>query len=154
MLADGKFQFGVAVVDTATSDFYLSCIAQDDKNYTMLETLLLQLRPKELLLEKNMIQAKTVKFLKTLLVKSSFTFLQSEKEFWTARRTTDEIDRMGYFTATDTPAASASSSNWPLALAAAKAEPIILSAFGGLLYYLRSVRVPSSLTHTCVYTHT
>lgn len=43
--------FGIAFVDTATAEFRLSDF-EDDRSRTRLETLLLQLQPRELLLEK------------------------------------------------------------------------------------------------------
>ena len=47
----GVIQFGVCFVDTATAEFSL-CYIDDDTERTQLETLLIQLRPKEIIYEK------------------------------------------------------------------------------------------------------
>ena len=43
--------FGICFVDTSTAEFHV-CAFEDDVNRTKLETLLLQVKPRELVLEK------------------------------------------------------------------------------------------------------
>ena len=47
----GASEFGVAFVDTSTSHFYL-CGFQDDASKNKLETLLVQIQPREIIYQK------------------------------------------------------------------------------------------------------
>ena len=55
--------FGIAFVDTATGQFFLSEFV-DDVDLTKFETFVAQTRPQELLLEKSCISPKAMRILK------------------------------------------------------------------------------------------
>ena len=76
----------------------------------------------------------TLKLLKTALPNSQFTMLVSEKEFWDAQTTLDELAHAKYFSSD-----AAGEENWPSALKQHKQTGALMSALGGLLNYLRSV---------------
>lgn len=120
--------FGIAFVDAATATFKLASI-EDDQSLAKLSTLLMQVRPKELLVAKGKMSSSVMKLLKDLLPDSSIIQILPDKEFWDARRTGDELDKGGY--------------TWPDALRVC--TQVTLSAFGGLLWYLRELKLDGQL---------
>ena len=114
---------------------------------TKLETILRQLRPKELICEKNGFSTATNRVIKNILpsdcrwtsFKSGTEFLSDEKA-WAlvaercviddAARDDMEID---------------DASNLPVAIESIKEDPNIVSALAGLLYYLRSINLDKDL---------
>ncbi|KAF8635419.1 hypothetical protein AX15_000411 [Amanita polypyramis BW_CC] len=65
-LANGGKKFGVCVLDCSTSQFNLSAL-EDDVCRTRLETLLRQVRPKEILFTKGALSVSTTRLLKSIL---------------------------------------------------------------------------------------
>ncbi|KAI0792522.1 DNA mismatch repair protein Msh6 [Abortiporus biennis] len=63
---EGKQKFGICVLDSATSEFNLSAF-EDDICRTRLETILRQLRPKEILFTKGNLSVSTTRLLKAIL---------------------------------------------------------------------------------------
>ncbi|KAI0077327.1 DNA mismatch repair protein Msh6 [Panus rudis PR-1116 ss-1] len=63
---DGKRRFGVCVLDSSTSEFNLSAF-EDDVCRTKLETLMRQLRPKELIFTKGNLSVSTTRLLKAVI---------------------------------------------------------------------------------------
>eukprot|EP00842_Homolaphlyctis_polyrhiza_P005515 jgi/Hompol1/5965/HPOL_000166-RA len=129
--------FGVCFVDTATAEFSM-CSFTDDQNRTKLETLITQIKPVELVLEKGMPSKPTMRLLKTNLDRPQFNFLVRDKEFWDETVTIDELRRGAYFkdaNGTD----DDGHKNWPAAIIATARQPLAISALGGLVSYLRSV---------------
>ncbi|KAJ2355464.1 DNA mismatch repair protein msh6, partial [Coemansia sp. RSA 2618] len=151
--------FGVAFVDTATAQFSLCTLADDDADRSALETLLVQVCPREVVYVRGGagpgmrgrgpaalagadardgmagISQATWRVLKhTCAATTDWVALAPRTEFWdvpTARR---EIDGAAYFPA------------WPEALqAAADAQPLALAAVGGLLSYLRTLKLDADL---------
>ncbi|KAJ3259340.1 DNA mismatch repair protein msh6 [Boothiomyces macroporosus] len=88
--------FGISFVDTATSEFNVSYF-QDDFNRTQFETLITQIKPKELVLEKGGISKESMKILRNNLDNPLYNFLTKQTEFWNAEITTDELNRGIYF---------------------------------------------------------
>ncbi|KAL2916362.1 DNA mismatch repair protein msh6 [Polyrhizophydium stewartii] len=130
--------FGICFVDTATAEFSL-CAFADDIDRTKLETLILQIKPVELVLEKGVLSKQTVRLIKTSLEKPQLNFLVREKEFWDEATTLDELRRGPYFKN------ATSEQAWPQALQTAMMQPLAMSALGGLLSYLRSLKLDSDL---------
>lgn len=64
--SDNKNKFGICVLDCSTSQFNLSAF-EDDVCRTRLETLMRQLRPKELLFTKGTLSVSTTRLLKSIL---------------------------------------------------------------------------------------
>ncbi|KAL0096441.1 muts domain V-domain-containing protein [Phycomyces blakesleeanus] len=133
--------FGVCFVDTSTAEINLTYF-EDDLNRTMLETLLVQIRPKELVVEKGRLSSETEKVIKRALHEPIWNRLIPEEEFWDSRRTEEEIRTSGYF-GQDTDMDYLES--WPTDLREAIKHPLCLSAFGGLLWYLRLLKIDQPL---------
>jgi DNA mismatch repair protein MSH6 len=136
--------FGVAFVDSATAQFQL-CEIADDIDMTKFETLIAQMRPGELLLEKSCLSAKALRILKNNTAPSTiWNWLKPSKEFWPADIAIREIEANTYFV-------SATEDNieaWPPVLREARKQELVMSAFGALLQYLRTLKIERDLV-TC-----
>jgi DNA mismatch repair protein MSH6 len=130
-------KYGVCFVDTATAEFSLT-VFEDDVNRTKLETLLMQIKPREIVTEKGRLDASTVRLLKNTLSEPLWNMLIPEKEFWSCITTQDEVRIKGYF--------GQDESEYPHALRELKDNDVVMSAFGAMIWYLRSVSVFISLS--------
>ncbi|RQM08847.1 hypothetical protein DH86_00002962 [Scytalidium sp. 3C] len=93
--------FGIAMVDAATGQFFISEFV-DDADLTKFETFVAQTRPQELLLEKSCISTKALRILKNNTSPTTiWNYLKTGKEFWSAEITRRELDCSGYFTSED-----------------------------------------------------
>lgn len=138
---DGRPTFGIAFVDTATAQFQLSEF-QDDADMTKFETFVAQIRPGELLLEKSCISAKALRILKNNTGPMTiWNYLKPGKEFWPGDITVREIDASGYFISPDRDDEEV----WPASLKEAKEKELVMSAFGALTYYLRTLKIEREL---------
>ncbi|KAF3040241.1 DNA mismatch repair protein msh6 [Didymella heteroderae] len=138
---DGLPAFGVAFVDTATAQFQL-CEFDDDVDMTKFETLIAQMRPGELLIEKSCISAKALRILKNNTPPTTlWNWLKPTKEFWTANVTTREIECNEYFESPTEDNIEA----WPPVLREAREQELVMSAFGALLQYLRTLKIERDL---------
>ncbi|KAI8805196.1 DNA mismatch repair protein msh6 [Cladochytrium replicatum] len=141
--------FGICFVDTSTAEFSL-CQFVDDAERTQFETLLLQLKPKELVLEKSRISTKTNRIIKNSLERPQVNHLKPELEFWDAEKTKQEILFSRAFTGGDGEADGDTmmkneTESWPQALREMESKELALSAFGGLMFYLRSLKIDKDL---------
>ncbi|KAL9611882.1 MAG: hypothetical protein Q9167_003496 [Letrouitia subvulpina] len=138
---EGLPAFGIAFVDTATGQFHLTEFV-DDLDMTKFETFIAQTRPQELLLEKSCVTTETMRILKNNTGPTTlWNFLKAGKEFWAADITCREIDASGYF-------ASAKENNtqaWPRALREAREKELLMSSFGALVQYLRTLKIEREL---------
>ncbi|KAF2110445.1 muts domain V-domain-containing protein [Lophiotrema nucula] len=133
--------FGVAFVDTATAQFQL-CEFTDDIDMTKFETLIAQMRPGELLLEKSCISAKAMRILKNNTGPTTiWNALKPTKEFWPADITIREIEACGYYESSTEDNIEA----WPPVLREAREQELVMSAFGALLQYLRTLKIEREL---------
>lgn len=133
--------FGVAFVDTATAQFQL-CEFTDDLDMTRFETLIAQMRPGELLLEKSCISAKAMRILKNNTGPTTiWNILKPGKEFWPADITIREVEASGYFES----ATEADIEAWPPVLREAREQDLVMSSFGALLQYLRTLKIEREL---------
>jgi DNA mismatch repair protein MSH6 len=122
--------FGVAFVDTATSQFHISQFV-DDADLTKFETFIAQTRPQELVLEKGGINTKTLRILKNNTgLTTLWNYLKPGKEFWESHITIKELEVESYF-----------SGEWPKALERAKEKDLMMSALGALTQHLRSLKM-------------
>lgn len=136
--------FGVAIVDSATASFQL-CEFTDDVDMTKFETLIAQMRPGELLVEKSCISAKALRILKNNTAPSTlWNFLKPSKEFWPADITIREIEASRYYESPTEDDIEA----WPPVLREARERELVMSAFGALLQYLRTLKIERDLV-TC-----
>ena len=137
---DGLPAFGVSYLDAATAHFFVTEFV-DDADFTKFETLIAQIRPHELILEKGFVTAATNRILKN---NTSPTTIRNElkpgKEYWTAETTTRELNAGKYFhkEADD-------ETQWPSALGSAEETPLLLSSFGALVQYLRMLQLEREL---------
>ncbi|KAJ1721891.1 DNA mismatch repair protein msh6 [Coemansia erecta] len=149
--SDGSASFGVAFVDAATAQFHLTTIEDDDVDRSALETLLVQLSPREVVHVRGPgdvcaadadgmagLTPATWRVLKSACTATTdFVALAARREFWDAATTRSELEQADYF----------DGAAWPPALrrAADSPKPLALAAVGGLLSYLRSLRLDRGL---------
>ncbi len=132
--------FGIAFVDTATGQFFLSEFV-DDVDLTKFETFVAQTRPQELLLEKSCISVKALRVLKNNTTPTTiWNYLKPGKEFWDANATRRELDCNNYFTSEEL-----GEETWPGILNDSKGKELLMSAFGALVQYLRTLMLERSL---------
>ncbi|KAL5392624.1 hypothetical protein PMIN06_006917 [Paraphaeosphaeria minitans] len=133
--------FGIAIVDTATAQFQL-CEFTDDIDMTKFETLVAQMRPQELIIEKSCISAKALRILKNNTTPSTlWNYSKTGKEFWSADDTIREIEASQYFVSATEDDVEA----WPPVLREARDHDLTMSAFGALLQYLRVLMIEREL---------
>ncbi|KXS11873.1 DNA mismatch repair protein Msh6 [Gonapodya prolifera JEL478] len=140
--------FGVVFVDCATAQFNLAHFS-DDVTRSTLETLLTQVQPKEIIFEKGCVSSRTSRLVKNSCPGAGWIGLTSEAEFWDSDRALLEIETGNYFQvrAADfvTPLECEHDLSWPPALSASKDKIELLSAFGGLLHHLRTLKLDREL---------
>ncbi|GBC01838.1 hypothetical protein RclHR1_04350014 [Rhizophagus clarus] len=148
--------YGICFVDTATGEFNLASFV-DDIDRTQFETLIMQVKPKELVYEKGMLSKRSQRILKTCINCPIWTGLIPEREFWDANATWDEIRFSRYFSnkpksSSDQDDESTEDSDneykpdtWPEAIKLSQNKPLMLSALGGLIWYLRSLKLDEEL---------
>lgn len=133
--------FGIAFVDTATGQFFLSEFV-DDMDMTKFETFVAQTRPQELLLEKSTVSQKALRILKNNTGPTTiWNYLKPGKEFWEADITVKELDVSEYFVSQDNDNVHA----WPDVLRQARDKELVISAFGALVQYLRLLKIDRDL---------
>ncbi|PQE17939.1 dna mismatch repair msh6 protein [Rutstroemia sp. NJR-2017a WRK4] len=132
--------FGIAFVDTATGQFFLTEFT-DDVDLTKFETFVAQTRPQELLLEKSCISSKALRILKNNTGPTTiWNHLKPGKEFWGAEMARRELDCGEYFVSAEGEEAS-----WPKELQEARDNDLLMSAFGALVQYLKSLKLEKNL---------
>ena len=131
-------QYGICFVDTATAEFNVSHFT-DDLNRTKFETLITQIKPKELVLEKGKLSKNSLKILRNSLDNTQHNLLTPGTEFWSEMITQEELTNGGYFDN------SKNMGEWPESLKKIENNSIAMSALGGLLSYLRTLKLDKSL---------
>lgn len=132
--------FGISFVDTATAEFNLVHF-EDDVHRTKFETLIMQIKPRELVTEKGRLSKTTTRLLKSILDAPLWNMLIPEIEFWDKRVTEDELECNEYWTKDD----EKSRENLRKAMEAARSDSLLMSSFGGLIWYLRSLKLDRDL---------
>ncbi|KAI0002351.1 DNA mismatch repair protein Msh6 [Xylariaceae sp. FL0662B] len=133
--------FGVAFVDAATGQFFLSEF-EDDVDLTRFETLVAQTSPRELILEKSRISTRALRILKNNTSPTTiWNYFRPGGEFWEAELTRRELGCNGYFAEQD----GAEEEVWPAVLAEARDKDLLMSAFGALVQYLRVLKIERDL---------
>jgi len=129
---------GVAFVDAAAAVFRVAAF-QDDASagWPQLATLLLQVRPRELILPKGMISPDILRLVRAVVPEASVIQAQPVVEFWDAQRTLGELDHIN---------AGSGDLSWTMKLREAAGESATaLSACGALLWYLKELRLDGQL---------
>ncbi|GMM35460.1 mismatch repair ATPase [Saccharomycopsis crataegensis] len=139
---DGSNIFGVAIIDTAVGAIRLLEF-NDDSECTNLETFVNQIKPKEVVVEKSNLTSLAQKIIKfNCATNSLWNSLKPETEFWDEDITLEELCKGKYFEAKDLD----DRSHWPKILVEySENKPIGFSAFGGLLWYLKSLNLDREL---------
>ncbi|KAI9715476.1 MAG: hypothetical protein M1812_005952 [Candelaria pacifica] len=133
--------FGISFADTATGQFFMTDFL-DDVGMTKLETFVAQTRPRELLLEKGCVSVKVLRILKNNTGPTTiWNYLKPGKEFLSADIACREVDASGYFVSEDRNNVEV----WPQVLREARDKPLVMSAFGALLQYLKTLKIERDL---------
>ncbi|KAF2965114.1 hypothetical protein GQX73_g8462 [Xylaria multiplex] len=139
-VVDDHPAFGVAFVDAATGQFFISEF-DDDVDLTKFETLVAQTSPRELLLEKSRISTKALRILKNNTSPTTiWNYFKPGTEFWEAELTRRELNASGYFASEDN-----EEEVWPETLSKAKDKDLLMSALGALVQYLRVLKIERDL---------
>lgn len=137
---EGRPSFGIAFVDAATGQFFISEF-EDDVDLTKFETFVAQISPRELLLEKGHISAKALRILKNNTTPTTiWNYLKTNSEFWGSDQTRRELDCNGYFAAE-----GREEEVWPKQLKDARNKNLLMSALGALTHYLRVLKLERTL---------
>ncbi|KAG7886366.1 hypothetical protein KL938_000019 [Ogataea parapolymorpha] len=140
---DNSKTFGVCFVDTATGKIQLTQF-DDDVDCNKLETLLAQIQPMEVLIEKSRVSQLVLRMLKfNSQPHATFNFLKPADEFWTSEIAFEQLTRGKYFEANDLDDLS----NYPNILVEyyESNKNVGFSAFGALLWYLKSLKLDTAL---------
>ena len=139
-IVDDKPSFGIAFVDAATGQFFLSEF-EDDVDLTKFETFVAQTSPRELLLEKSRLSTKALRILKNNTGPTTiWNHLKPGTEFWDADLARRELDCSDYFASEE-----GKEQIWPKKLSDAKDKDLAMSALGGLTHYLRVLKLDQNL---------
>ena len=140
---DGLKIFGVCFVDTATSQMNFIEL-QDDDECTKLDLLITQIRPKEVLCEKNNLCTTAVKIIKFSAHKNHqiWNHLNPFSEFLDTDAAANALVEGKYYPAEDLD----DFSHYPKVLLKYKNNyPVAFNAFGALLYYLKTLKLERSI---------
>ncbi|KAG5986359.1 hypothetical protein E4U43_005541, partial [Claviceps pusilla] len=146
-VADDVPSFGIAFVDTATGRFQLSGFV-DDVDRTKFETLVAQIGPRELLLEKSHLSTRALRILKNNTSPTTiWTHLKPGTEFWDADTARRELKCGNYFAAAASPESDDGSDDgsWPEVLQQFQGDDLVMSAMGALLSYLKFLQLERPL---------
>lgn len=140
---DGTKTFGVAFVDTATSELNFIEL-DDDAECTKLDTLITQINPKEIICEKGNLCQIATKILKfcTHSDHQIWNALNPITEFWDYDIALEQLVKAKYYDAENLD----DYSNYPKVLVDFKENhQVAFNAFGGLLYYLKMLKLDTSI---------
>lgn len=140
---DGTRIFGVAFVDTATSELNLIEF-EDDNECNKLDTLITQIKPKEIICEKNNLCSTAIKIIKfnSYNDKQIWNQMNPISEFWDYDITLEKLAKAKYYEAKDLD----DMSNYPKILLDFKDNhKVAFNAFGGMLSYLTLLKLDTSI---------
>ncbi|KAI5476724.1 hypothetical protein MNV49_007314 [Pseudohyphozyma bogoriensis] len=148
--------FGICVLDASTAEFSLSYF-EDDASRTQIETLIRQLKPKELIHEKANLSVSTLRLLRNCLsIDTQWTALKPGTEFLGGEETKNEVRKLfakkkGEEEDEDEEMAESEESeeeNIPESIRKMYGNEIAMSALGGMIWYLRQLNLDSDLVTT------
>lgn len=139
-----KPAFGIAFVDAATGQFFVSQF-EDDLELTKFETFVAQTCPRELVLERSSLSGKALRILKNSTSPTTiWNYLKPGAEFWDADTTRRELSCRGYFV-TPVEGDGEGQEVWPEVLKQAENKDLLMSALGGLVHYLGVLKLEHNL---------
>ncbi|BGP15722.1 DNA mismatch repair protein msh6 [Rhodosporidiobolus nylandii] len=141
--------FGICVLDASTAEFQLSHFT-DDACRTELETLIRQLKPKEIIHQKNNLSVATLRLLRSCLgVDCQWTALKEGKEFLRAEDAKDEVEKLfkakAQEGAEEMEVDGEEGSAVPDSIRTMFDKPVAMSALGGMIWYLRQLNLDADL---------
>ncbi|KAG1753520.1 uncharacterized protein EDB91DRAFT_1098327 [Suillus paluster] len=145
---DGLSSFGVCVLDSATSQFSLSSF-EDDVCTTKLETMMRQLRPKEVVFTKGNLSVQTTRLLKSILPGSCLWTSLRDVEGFTYPQTITELNNM--FSEVDVGDDDAMDEDAelsgvvPQSIRDMASYRDAMEALGALIWYLRQLNIDKDL---------
>lgn len=135
-LKQENLHFSACFVDTATSQFFLADFTDKSSDYPMLETLLAQIRPRELVTCRNNLDRFALKILRNNTAADTlWEVLNPKEEFWDSDTARLELDFSMYFP----------NGNVPTVLEQAMQSDLAASVIGGLVSYLRTLKLDQQL---------
>ncbi|GEM07599.1 DNA mismatch repair protein MSH6 [Rhodotorula toruloides] len=146
--------FGVCVLDASTAEFSLSFFT-DDASRTELETLVRQLKPKELIHQKGNLSVSTLRLLRNCLgLECQWTALKEGKEFLNAEDAKGEVVKL--FEESKKGAGENDNEDMevdgqddesvvPESIRKMYDKPVAMSALGGMIWYLRQLNLDADL---------
>ncbi|GAA5881916.1 hypothetical protein JCM16303_003463 [Sporobolomyces ruberrimus] len=146
----GMPTFGVCVLDASTAGFSLSHF-HDDVSRTQLETLIRQLKPKEIIHQKGNLSVSTLRLLRNCLgIDTQWTALKEGKEFLRADDAREEVIKLFKAAAKGKEASEDhdevdDDSLVPADIRKMYDKPVAMSALGGMVWYLRQLNLDSEL---------
>ncbi|KAM5536095.1 hypothetical protein V8D89_010194 [Ganoderma adspersum] len=144
---DGKQTFGICVLDSATSEFNLSAF-EDDVCRTRLETMMRQLRPKEIIFTKGNLSVSTTRLLKSILPGNCLWTSLRDVEGLKFQETVKELKKL--YPSSDDDDEMADN---PHGLSSAVPEPIrqmlsqtgAIEALGSMIWYLNTLNIDKDI---------
>ncbi|KAI0764567.1 DNA mismatch repair protein Msh6 [Trametes elegans] len=144
---DGKQTFGICVLDSATSEFNLSAF-EDDVCRTKLETMMRQLRPKEIIFTKGNLSVSTTRLLKAVLPSGCLWTSLRESEGLKFNETIKELKKLYPANEDDDEMVDN-----PHGLTSAVPEPIrrmlpnrsAIEALGAMIWYLHTLNIDKDI---------
>ncbi|KAG8916636.1 DNA mismatch repair protein msh6 [Tulasnella sp. 408] len=136
--------FGLCVLDAATGEFNL-CSFVDDVCRTKLETMMRQLRPKELVHTKGNLSVATIRLLKNILPASCLWTVLRETEGYDYDGTLKALEEM--FPAEDENAMEEDifSGSIPEGIRQMMGSRVAMEAIGAMIWYLRQLNIDKDL---------
>ena len=132
--------FGIAFIDTSTGEVQITEFV-DDNDCSKLDTIMSQIKPKEIIIEKNNLSSLANKIIKFNAATNAISnVIKPEEEFYTFEKTYNILIANENDIFED-------ESKWPQVLHDYYKEnkQVGFSAFGGLLYYLNWLKLDKSL---------
>jgi len=140
-------EYGVCLLEASTGVFYVGQFV-DDAQLTQFETLLLRAKPREVVYPKGGLDPTAVKLIKRHLNNPLLNALDENSQFWDAEKSEWELNATAYFADADAEEGQHTKiEQWPEVLQTVHKEgsKLALSAVGGCVWYLRSLKLDSEL---------
>ncbi|KAH9074138.1 DNA mismatch repair protein Msh6 [Lactarius deliciosus] len=142
--AGGEYgSFGICVLDSATSEFNLSAF-DDDVCRTKLETLVRQLRPKEIIFTKGNLSVATTRLLKVILPGACLWTSLRDVEGFGYDRTLDELKDL-YGTSSEETMGDDDYGAIPTAIRDMLGYKNAIEALGSMMWYLRQLNIDKDI---------
>ncbi|GAA5966543.1 hypothetical protein JCM3765_000953 [Sporobolomyces pararoseus] len=136
---------GICVLDASTAEFSLSHFA-DDVSRTQLETLIRQLKPKEIIHQKGNLSVPTLRLLRNCLgIDCQWTALKEGKEFLRGDDAKEEVLKLFKAANKDNAPEVDEELLVPEDIRKMYDRPVAMSALGGMVWYLRQLNLDTEL---------